>query len=263
MHDRLKNNKKGTVYFVGAGPGAPDLVTIRGQRVIGEADCIIYAGSLVNKDMFVHCQAPLYDSSTLHLDEIIDIMVEVVGRGGMVARVHTGDPSLYGAIKEQMARLDRLGIDYEVVPGVSSAFGAAATLGIELTLPEVTQSVIITRRGGRTPVPEGEKLTKLACHGATMMIFLSVGMITDVVIELLAGGYSPETPVTVVQKATWPDEKIIRGSLVDIAGKVAEAKITKTALICVGKVFGDAPLKAESKLYDKTFSHGTRSGDIR
>ncbi|NNK96406.1 MAG: precorrin-4 C(11)-methyltransferase [Desulfobacterales bacterium] len=261
MHDKLKNNKKGSVYFIGAGPGAPDLVTIRGQRVIEEADCVIYAGSLVNKEIFAHCQAPLYDSSTLNLDEIIDIMVDVAEKGGMVARVHTGDPSLYGAIKEQMARLDQQGIDYEVVPGVSSAFGAAATLGIELTLPEVTQSVIITRRGGRTPVPEEEHLTKLARHGATMMIFLSVGMIADVVRELQAGGYSAETPVNIVQKATWLDEKIIRGTLADIAGKVAEAKITKTALICVGKVFGDSPLTAESKLYDKHFSHGTRSAD--
>lgn len=256
-----KPNNKGAVYFIGAGPGAPDLVTIRGQRIIEEADCVIYAGSLVNKEIFAHCQAPLYDSSALHLDQIIDIMVGVTEKGGVVARVHTGDPSLYGAIKEQMARLDQQGIDYEVVPGVSSAFGTAAALGTELTLPEVTQSLIITRRGGRTPVPEEEHLAKLARHGATMMIFLSVGMIADVVEELQAGGYSAETPVNVVQRATWPDEKIIRGTLADIADKVTAAKITKTAIICVGKVFGDTPLTAESKLYDKHFSHGTRSGD--
>ena len=211
------SKNRGTVYFIGAGPGAADLITVRGQKMIEAADCIIYAGSLVNKALFDGCTVPLHDSSGLNLEEIVAIMKETVESGGMVARVHTGDPSLYGATKEQMLRLDRLGIRYEVVPGVSSAFGAAARLNVELTLPEVTQTVIITRRGGRTPVPEAEQLQKLAISGATMMIFLSVGMIAEVVADLRAGGYPEDTPVTVVQRATWPDEKVVRGTLLDIS----------------------------------------------
>ena len=195
----------------------------------------------------------------MNLDEIMEIIKECVADGGVVARVHTGDPSLYGATKEQMSRLDHLDIPYEIVPGVSSAFGAAASLDVELTLPEVSQTVIITRRGGRTPVPEQEELSKLATHGSTMVIFLSVGMITEVIKDLLAGGYTSETPVAVVQRATWPDEKCVHGTLGDIAEKVVKQNITKTALICVGDVFGTSPLVAESKLYDKHFSHGTRS----
>jgi precorrin-4/cobalt-precorrin-4 C11-methyltransferase len=184
----------GRVYFIGAGPGAVDLITLRGRRLIDNADCIIYAGSLVNPELFVGCRVPLHDSAGLHLDEMIELMTAVVEQGGTVARVHTGDPSLYGAIKEQMVRLEHRGIAYEVVPGVSSAFAAAAALGAELTLPEVTQSVIITRKEGRTPVPDREHLSRLAASGSTMMIFLSVGMIDDVVADLLAGGYSTADP---------------------------------------------------------------------
>ena len=252
------NNKYGNVYFIGAGPGAPDLITIRGKQIIDTADCIIYAGSLVNKQLFKNCTSEIHDSSSLDLEQIIEIIEKTVYAGGTVARVHTGDPSLFGAIREQMVRLKNLGIEYEVVPGVTSAFGAAASMGVELTLPEVTQTVIITRRGGRTPVPEKESLIHLAKHQSTMMIFLSVGMITDVVEDLRTGGYEHDTPVTVVQKATWEDEKIVSGTLDDIAEKVKKADIKKTAMICVGSVFGKLPLKAESKLYDKTFSHGTR-----
>lgn len=259
------NDKKhvGKVYFVGAGPGAVDLITIRGQKIIDNADCIVYAGSLVNKALFDNTQVPLHDSAKLHLDEIVDLMISTCKKGGNVARVHTGDPSLYGAIKEQMVLLDNAEIEYETIPGVTSAFGAAAALSAELTLPEVTQSVIITRRGGRTPVPESESLPLLASHGATMIIFLSVSMIEDVVEELLAGGYVPDTAVSVVMKATWPEEHIVTGTLASISDLVKQAQITKTALICVGEVFSDKPLKAASKLYDKNFSHASRKSSTK
>lgn len=255
MNDETTSGK---VYFIGAGPGAPDLITLRGKNIIDKADCIIYAGSLVNKDLFTMSQADIYDSSGLNLEEIINIIKDSVAQGGVVARVHTGDPSLFGATKEQMVRLESLNIDFEMVPGVSSAFGAAASLGAELTLPELTQTVIVTRKGGRTPVPDSERLDLLASHGATMMIFLSVGMIEGVVEDLLNGAYTMNTPISVVQRATWPDEKIISGTLGNIAERVRLEGITKTAMICVGPVFGKSALVAESKLYDKHFSHGTR-----
>jgi precorrin-4/cobalt-precorrin-4 C11-methyltransferase len=255
MNDETRSGK---VYFIGAGPGAPDLITLRGKNIIDKADCIIYAGSLVNKDLFTTSQADIYDSSGLNLEEIIDIIKESVAQGGVVARVHTGDPSLFGATKEQMVRLESLNIDFEMIPGVSSAFGAAASLGAELTLPELTQTVIVTRKGGRTPVPDNERLDLLASHGATMMIFLSVGMIEGVVEDLLDGAYTMNTPISVVQRATWPDEKIVSGTLKNIAERVRREGITKTAMICVGPVFGKSALVAESKLYDKHFSHGTR-----
>ena len=252
---------RGKVYFIGAGPGAPDLITLRGAEIIRSAACIIYAGSLVNVALFERCQAPLHDSSTLHLDQIVELMVTTCRNGGDVARVHTGDPSLYGAIKEQMVRLDEEGIGWEIVPGVTSAFGVAAALGVELTMPEVTQSLIVTRRGGRTPVPELESLPRLASHQATLMIYLSVTMIDEVVDELLQGGYQKSTPVAVVMRASWPDQKVVRGSLADIGEKVKQARITKTAIICVGRVFGESPFKKASKLYDKQFSHSLRSGE--
>ena len=258
-HDQSAN--RGKVFFIGAGPGAPDLITVRGAEIIKSADCIIYAGSLVNVELFEHCRAPLHDSSTMHLAEIVDLMVTSCESGGNVARVHTGDPSLYGAIKEQMLMLEERNIEWEIVPGVTSAFGAAAALGVELTLPEVTQSLIITRRGGRTPVPDLEALPRLAAHQATLMIYLSIAMIEDVVAELIQGGYQDNTPVAVVMKATWPDEKIVGGTLSDISAKVKQEKITKTALICVGRVFGDKPFKTASKLYDKHFSHSLRGGE--
>ena len=254
----------GKVYFIGAGPGAVDLITVRGRRLIDTADCIIYAGSLVNPVLFSGCRVPLHDSAALHLEEIIEIMAAVVEQGGTVARVHTGDPALYGAIGEQMARLEQRGIAYEVVPGVSSAFAAAAALGVELTLPEVTQSVIITRREGRTPVPERESLTRLAASGSTMMIFLSVGMIEGVVADLLAGGYSHTTPVAVVMKASWPDQRVVTGTLADIGAAVQVAGIAKTAMICVGEVFSSSQPSVRSRLYDPEFSHGGRpDGEIR
>ena len=254
-----KNNKlPGKVYFVGAGPGAKDLLTIRGKRVIDKAACIIYTGSLVSDELFEDSDAEIIDSKGLDLDRIVEIIKSKIKTGLDVARVHTGDPSLYGAIKEQMVRLEEAGIRYEIVPGVTSAFAAAATMKAELTLPEVTQTVIITRRGGKTPVPEREKIAHLARHQTTMLIYLSVGMITEVTEELLEGGFPSDTPVSVVQRASWPDEKIVSGTIDDIAAKVEKEGIKKTAMICVGKAFGNDTLVAESKLYDKHFSHGER-----
>ena len=220
---------------------------------------IIYAGSLINTDIIKECNAEKIDSSGLHLEQIIEKIVKSVSANKKVVRLHTGDPSIFGAIKEQMQLLDENNINYHIIPGVSSAFGTAASLKAELTLPEVTQTVIITRQEGRTPVPELEKLRSLATHQATMMIFLSVSMMGKVVDELKQGGYSSKTPIAVVEKATWPDEQIIEGTLENIEGKVQESGVRKTAMICVGEVFSKSKIDKMSKLYDKSFSHGTRS----
>lgn len=247
------------ICFVGAGPGDVELITVKGRRLLDEADCIVYAGSLVNPGLLQGCKAKeVYDSQGMDLEQIIEVMHNAWLKGGKVVRLHTGDPSIYGAIKEQMQQLDRLNIPYLVVPGVTSAAGAAAALNAELTLPEIAQTVIITRQEGRTPVPAGEKLRDLARHQTTMMIFLSVGMLEKVVAELMAGGYPEETPIAVVERATWDNEKIVRGTLKTICGSVAEENIRKTAMICVGRVFDQQELSAASKLYDSSFSHGTR-----
>lgn len=257
MSKSIKNMQ--AVSIVGAGPGDIELITVKGRRLLDEADCIVYAGSLVNIKILDGCKADIYDSKGMNLDEIVEVLAEAWEAGKRVVRLHTGDPSIFGAIKEQMQELDKRSIPYEIVPGVSSAFGAAASLNAELTLPEVAQTVIITRQEGRTAVPELEKLRFLASHQTTMLIFLSVSMMETVVSELTAGGYAADTPVAVVEKATWDDENIILGTLADIAEKVDHAGIRKTALICVGKVFADTDLQAVSKLYDKKFSHGTRN----
>ncbi len=246
------------VYFVGAGPGDPELLTLKGRRLLDEAELIIFAGSLVNPALLSGLSADVHDSAGMTLEEICGLMVAAHRHDRKVVRLHTGDPAIFGAIKEQMAELDRQGVPYEVVPGVSSMAATAAALKAELTLPEVSQTVIITRQAGRTPVPEQENLTSLASHQATMMIFLSAGLIEQVVTDLLAGGYPAATPVAVVEKASWPDERIIRGNLSSIGQKVKEAGITKTAIIAVGQVFAEAELQAVSKLYDKGFTHGCR-----
>ncbi len=251
----MKQNK---IHFVGAGPGDVELITVKGRRLLDQANCIVYAGSLVNVGLLSGCKAVLHDSASMNLQEILEVLSKAWENGQKVVRLHTGDPAFYGAIKEQMQGLDERGIPYAVVPGVSASSGAAASLMAELTLPEVAQTVIITRQEGRTPVPELEKMRLLASHQTTMMIFLSVGMIDTVVRELLEGGYSADTPVAVVEKATWDDEKIVRGTLDNIAQRVKKEEIRKTALICVGKVFADTRLEALSKLYDKNFSHGER-----
>ena len=240
------------VYFIGAGPGDPELITIKGRRMIDTADVIIYAGSLVNPEVLQgkKADAQVYDSAYMTLDQVISRMQEACEKGMTVARVHTGDPSIYGAIREQMDALDALSIPYEVIPGVSSFVAAAASLKKEYTLPGVSQTVILTRAEGRTPVPEKEKIRSLAIHRATMIIFLSIGQM-ETLAEILAESYGPETPAAVVYKASWPEEMIIRGTLADISRKVKDAGIRKTALIAVGDFLGNN--YELSKLYDATF----------
>ena len=247
------------IHFVGAGSGGADLITVRGARLLGEADCIIYAGSLVNPDVLQykseHCT--VYDSAGMTMEDVIAVMAENEKAGKTTVRLHTGDPSLYGAIREQMDELDKLGLPYDVTPGVSSFCGAAAALQAEYTLPEVSQSVIITRMAGRTPVPEGEELRKMASHGCTMVLFLSTGLLEDVEKELLAGGaYTKDTPAAIVYKATWPDEKVFRCTVGTLAKTAKENHITKTALITIGGFLGNE--YERSKLYAPTFTHGYR-----
>ncbi len=248
---------KKTVYLIGAGPGDPELITVKGKRLVDEADVIIYAGSLVNAAILQDHRpdAEIHNSASMTLDEVIDVIEKGVNAGKKVVRVHTGDPSIYGAIREQMDRLDALDIPYEVVPGVSSFVASASVLKKEFTLPDVSQTVICTRLEGRTPVPEREQLESLASHGASMAIFLSVHMI-DEVAKRLMNHYRPDTPIAVVQRATWPDQKIVLGTLSDIAEKVKEANINKTAQILVGDFLGDE--YSLSKLYDPGFSHEFR-----
>ncbi len=246
------------VIFIGAGPGDPDLITVKGKNVIQKADVIIYAGSLVNKEV-LDSRKPdcaVHNSAYLNLEETIDIIKEAIDEDKLVARVHTGDPSIYGAIGEQIRELKKLNIDYEIIPGVSSLFGTASVLEAELTIPEVSQSVIITRPAGRTPKKESESIRSFSKHQATMCIFLGISMIDKVVDELLEG-YSEDTPVAVVKKATWDDQEIIKGTLKDIAGKVKEANITKTAMIIVGDVLDPGDF-TPSKLYDANFKHEYR-----
>jgi precorrin-4 C11-methyltransferase len=251
------------VYFIGAGPGALDLMTVRAQRLIQEADLILYADSLVNPEIatLARPEAEVVGSAAMTLEEILDRMIAAARAGRIVARVHSGDPSVYGAIREQMAGLVAAGVGYEVVPGVSSLFGAAAELGIELTVPELSQTIIITRAEGRTPVPDTQRLRGLAAHRATMAIYLSVGSIDAVVAELLEGGYRAETPAAVVYRATWPDQQILRGRLSDIAEAVRASGITRQALILVGdavRSMNDGVSITTSLLYDPTFDHGYR-----
>ncbi|WP_456387171.1 precorrin-4 C(11)-methyltransferase [Desulfolithobacter sp.] len=245
------------VCFVGAGAGDPELLTLKGRRILDEADVIIYAGSLVNPELLAGVRAKVYDSAGMDLDRIMDIMIRAHREGKKVVRLHTGDPAIYGAIREQMQCLDAEGIKYDVIPGVSSALASAAALKVELTVPEVTQTVIFTRQAGRTPVPERESLRNLARIQASMCVFLSVSMIDKVVDELICGGYPEDTPVAVVEKASWPDERIVRGTLADIGDEVRSSGIRKTAMILVGRALADGPAAA-SRLYDTGFSHEYR-----
>ena len=246
------------VHFVGAGPGAADLITLRGARLLSEADVIIYAGSLVNPALLEGRKegCAVYDSASMTLEEVIAVMEKAEAEGRTTVRLHTGDPSLYGAIREQMDLLDERGIGYDVTPGVSSFSGAAAALEAEYTLPGVSQSVIITRMAGRTPVPEGEALSKMASHGCTMVLFLSTGLLEEVERELMAGGYAPDAPAAIVYKATWPDQKVCRCTVATLARTAREHQISKTALITVGGFLGDR--YERSKLYDPSFAHGYR-----
>lgn len=240
------------VYFVGAGCGAPDLITVRGKRLLETADVIIYAGSLVNPELLEYAKpgCVIHNSALMTLEQVIAVME--AAREKQIVRLHTGDPSIYGAIREQMDKLTEQGIPFEVCPGVSAFCGAAASLRAEYTLPDVSQTVILTRMAGRTPVPEAESIRSLAAHGATMVIFLSTGMLEVLSAELIAGGYAPETPAAIVYKASWEDEIICRCTVETLAETAAAYGITKTALITVGYFLGDH--YSLSKLYDAHFS---------
>ena len=239
---------------MGAGPGAEDLITVRGQRLLQEADIIIYAGSLVNPGLLKNAKegCKIYDSAYMTLDEVLNVIFEAEEKGLMTVRLHTGDPSIYGAIKEQMDGLDTKNIEYDVCPGVSSMSGVASALKVEYTLPDVSQTIIITRAEGRTEVPEKESLKSMACHKATMLLFLSSSLADKVKADLIEGGYEPTTPVAVVYKATWPDQRILHTTLENLPEDMKKESITKTAMIVVGHVLNsDYKL---SKLYDPTFS---------
>lgn len=243
------------VYIVGAGAGDPELITVKGQKLLQKADVIIYAGSLVNPALldFAKEGAEIHDSASMTLPEVIETIEKAVAKDLMVVRLHTGDPSIYGAIQEQMDALKKKGIDFEVVPGVSSFLATAAALKQEYTLPGISQTVIITRNEGRTPVPEREKLRSLAAHQATMCIFLSITMLADVVKELIEGGYAPDTPIAIVQRASWPEQKIVRATLETIVEEIADKGIDRTAMIVVSRCLGaDYEL---SRLYAPEFSH--------
>ncbi len=261
--EKSKLDQRYAVHFVGAGPGDPELITVKGKRLLQEADLVIYTGSLVPAQLIAGLNAEIHNSAGLDLTEVFDLILRSWKMGKKVVRLHTGDPSIYGAINEQISLLNEHQIPFNVIPGVSSGTATAAALKTELTLPEVSQTVIFTRRGGRTPVPEKEELSLLASHGATMMIFLSISMIEDVVSDLLAGEYTTETPVAIVEKASWPEEYQIRGTLGDISQKVKEAKIKKTAIIAVGDVLKEGPPPALSKLYDSGFSHEYRTAKTK
>jgi len=243
------------VYIVGAGAGDPELITVKGQKLLQKADVIIYAGSLVNPALlgFAKEGAEIHDSASMTLPEVIETIEKAVAKDLMVVRLHTGDPSIYGAIQEQMDALKKKGIDFEVVPGVSSFLATAAALKQEYTLPGISQTVIITRNEGRTPVPEREKLRSLAAHQATMCIFLSITMLADVVKELIEGGYAPDTPIAIVQRASWPEQKIVRATLETIVAEIADKGIDRTAMIVVSRCL-DADYEL-SRLYAPEFSH--------
>ena len=242
------------VNFVGAGCGAADLITVRGKSLIERADVIIYAGSLVNPQLLEYAKkdCEIHNSAYMTLEQVIDVIKSAEHEGKMTVRLHTGDPSLYGAIREQMDRLDELGIKYDICPGVSSFCGAAAALRAEYTLPDVSQTVIITRMAGRTPVPEKESIAALAAHNATMVIFLSTGLLKELSAELIRGGYKPDTPAAIVYKASWQDEKVCRCTVGTLAETASKNDIRKTALITVGEFLGDS--YELSRLYDSGFS---------
>ena len=243
-----------TVHFVGAGPGAADLITLRGKTLLEAADVVIYAGSLVNPVLldYTKTDCEIYNSATMTLDDVINAIQAAVSGGKSVVRLHTGDPSVYGTIREQMDKLTALGIDFDICPGVSSVNAVAAALKAEYTLPSVSQTVILTRAAGKTPVPERESIRSLAAHGATMVLFLSSALLETVSADLIAGGYAPDIPAAIVYKASWPEEKIVRCTVGTLATCAAEHNISKTALICVGDFLGDA--YELSRLYAPDFS---------
>lgn len=248
------------IHFVGAGPGAVDLITVRGARLLAEADLVIYAGSLVNPALLGSCKqgCAIMDSAHMTLEEVVAAMRNAEENGKTTVRLHTGDPSLFGAVREQMDALDAAGIAWDVCPGASSMSAAAAALGAEYTLPGVSQTVIVTRMEGRTPVPRGEALAGLAEHGATMVLFLSAGLLEGAQRELLAGAYGEDTPAAIVYKASWPDERVFRCTVSTLAETARAHGIANTAIIVVGDCLGTE--HERSKLYDPAFSHGFRKG---
>lgn len=248
------------IHIVGAGPGDPELITVKGARLLKEADVVIYAGSLVNPALLDYCRkdCQIYDSASMTLEEVLEVMTQAEVAGKTTVRLHTGDPSVYGAIREQMDGLKRRQLSWTNTPGVSSFLGAAASLAVEYTLPGVSQSLILTRLAGRTPVPETEELEQLAQAKTSMAIFLSTASISLVAEKLIAGGYPAETPAALVYKATWPEEKILRSNLKDLPELVKKSGIDKTALILVGNFLGDD--YDRSLLYHPSFSHGYRRG---
>ena len=249
------------VHFVGAGCGAPDLITVRGARLLSEADVIIYAGSLVNPALLDYAKegCEIHDSAYMTLEQVIDVIRAAEAAGKTTVRLHTGDSSIYGAVREQFDALRERSIEYDVCPGVSAFCGAAASLRAEYTLPEVSQTVIITRAAGRTPVPERESIRSLAAHRATMVLFLSTSLTESLQAELLAGGYGPETPAAVVYKATWPEERIFRCTVGTLHETVTKNGLTKTSLIVVGDCMGAD--YERSKLYDPGFSTEFRAAE--
>lgn len=246
------------VLFVGCGPGDPDLITIKAKKALEGADVVVYSGSLIPGAILRMCgRAQMHDASGLVREEIFELLRKNAKEGRAVVRLHDGDPSIYGAIKEQIDRLQEAGVESEVIPGVTAFLASAAALGMQLTLPGVTQTIIVTRAESRTKVPDRERISELARHKATMVFYLSVHLIADLVSEAVAGGYSESTPAAVVQRASWEDQMIVRGTLGDIAKKTRDAKITRTAIVIVGDAL-DPDAYEYSRLYDKKFSHGYR-----
>ena len=243
------------VYFVGAGPGAADLITVRGMRLLEKADVVIYAGSLVNPELLSYCkkECEIHNSAYMTLEEVLAVMEEAEKQKLTTVRLHTGEPSIYGAVREQMDLLDEKGILYESCPGVSACFGAAALLNLEYTLPDISQSVIITRMEGRTPVPSKESIQSFAAHQATMVVFLSTGMLEELSRRLIEGGYTADTPAAIVYKATWPEQKTFVCTVGTLAKTAAENNITKTALMIIGDTVAAAHYD-RSKLYDPEFT---------
>ena len=250
------------VKIIGAGPGAKDLITVRGMRALQEADVIIYAGSLVNEELLEYAkkECEIYNSAYMNLDEVIDVIVKAEQAGKKVVRLHTGDPSIYGAIREQIDALDALGIAHDDCPGVSSFCGAAAALEMEYTLPDISQSVVITRMAGRTPVPERESIASFAAHQATMVVFLSTGLLEELSRELIAGGYTADTPAAIVYKATWPEEKTFVCTVGTLAETAKKNQITKTALMIIGNAVSQGNYR-RSDLYNPAFTTEFREAE--
>ena len=250
------------IYFVGCGPGDPELLTVKAKKLIQKADVIVYSGSLIPQEIIKLCKkAKLYDAAKLVREEIFEILRDNALKGKLVVRLHDGDPTIYGAIREQTDNLKKAKIEFEIVPGITSFLASAAALGSELTLPGVTQTIIVTRAESRTKVPSHERITELAKHQATMIFYLSVHLVSDIVKQALKGGYSKSTPVAAIYRASWKDEKIIKGTLDNIVKKIRDEKITRTAIIIVGEIVNPKHYEY-SRLYDKTFSHGFRKAKV-